>query len=115
MNDNLKFRSVFLFKDYFRKFYYEQEEKVKQKILWTIRLVESVDKIPITYLKHIENTDGLFEMRVQVGSDIFRIFCFFDKGKLVVLINGFQKKSQKTPKKEIEKALKIKKEYESEK
>ena len=73
-----------------------------------------LEKIPETYLKHIENTDGLYEIRVKQGSDIFRIFCFFDKGKLIVLANGFQKKEQKTPKKEIEKALKIKKEYENE-
>lgn len=63
-------------------------------------------------MKHIENTDGLYEIRVQQGSDIFRIFCFFDQGKLVVLANGFQKKTQKTPKKEIDFALKIKAEYE---
>ena len=66
-------------------------------------------------MKHIENTDGLFEIRVQFGSNIFRIFCFFDQGQLVVLANGFQKKTQKTPKNEIELALKIKAEYESEK
>jgi len=59
----------------------------------------------------LEGTDGLYEIRVKNGSDIFRIFCFFDEGKLVVLANGFQKKTQKTPKQEIEKALKIKKEY----
>jgi phage-related protein len=63
----------------------------------------------------MENTDGLYEIRVQLGSDIFRIFCFFDEGQLVVLANGFQKKTQKTPQKEIDKALKIKAEYESEK
>ena len=71
------------------------------------------------YLKHIqkyiENTDGLYEIRVQKGSDIFRIFCFFDKGQLVVLANAYQKKSQKTLKKEIKKAIKIKNEYEKEK
>ena len=66
-------------------------------------------------LKHLENTDGLYEILVQVGNDIFRIFCFFDKGQLVILANGFHKKSQKTPKKEIELALKIKEEYENEK
>ncbi len=88
---------------------------MKDKIIWTFELIEELQKIPETYLKHIENTDGLFEIRVQQGGDIFRIFCFFDKGQLVVLANGFQKKSQKTPKQEIEKALKIKKEYESEK
>ena len=57
----------------------------------------------------------MYEIRVQVGSDIFRIFCFFDEGQLVVIANGFQKKSQKTPQKEIEMALKIKAEYENEK
>ena len=66
-------------------------------------------------MKHLEGTDGLYEIRVQQGSDIFRIFCFFDEGKLIILANGFQKKAQKTPKSEINKALKIKKEYETEK
>ncbi|WP_317048541.1 type II toxin-antitoxin system RelE/ParE family toxin [Flavobacterium fluviale] len=66
-------------------------------------------------MKYIENTDGLYEIRIQQGNDIFRIFCFFDEGRLVVLTNGFQKKTQKAPKKEIKKALKIKKEYENEK
>ena len=66
------------------------------------------------YLKHIENTEGLYEVRVKQGSDIFRIFCFFDKGKLIILANGFQKKTQKTPRKEINKALKIKEEYQNE-
>jgi phage-related protein len=78
-------------------------------------LVEEMQRVPETYLKHIENTNGLYEIRVQQGSDIYRIFCFFDKGQLVVLANGFQKKAQKTPKKEIELALKIKAEYENEK
>ncbi len=78
-------------------------------------MVEDLHRVPETYLKHIENTDGLYEIRVQLGSDVFRIFCFFDQGQLVVLGNGFQKKTQKTPKKEIEMALKIKEEYENEK
>lgn len=74
-----------------------------------------MQRVPETYLKHLEGTDGLFEIRVQAGSDIFRIFCFFDEGKLVILMNGFQKKTQKTPKQEIEKALKIMEEYYEEK
>lgn len=74
-----------------------------------------MERVPETYLKHLENTDGLYEIRIQSGSDIFRIFCFYDKGQLVVLANGFQKKTQKTPKKEIELALKIKAEYENDK
>ncbi len=77
--------------------------------------LKTFNTVPEIYLKHIENTSGLYEIRVQVGSDIFRIFCFFDQGQLVVIANGFQKKTQKTPKKEIEQALKIKAEYESEK
>lgn len=84
-------------------------------MLWTFDLIEEMQRVPETYLKHIENTDGLYEIRVQLGSNIFRIFCFFDRGQLVLLANGFQKKSQKTPKKEIEIALKIKAEYENEK
>lgn len=88
---------------------------MKDKIIWTFDLIEELQRVPETYLKHIENTDSLFEIRIQQGSDIFRIFCFFDHGQLVVLANGFQKKTQKTPRREIEKALKIKLEYESEK
>ena len=88
---------------------------MKDKIIWTFDLIEELARVPETYLKHIENTDGLFEIRVQQGSDIFRIFCFFDQGQLVVLVNGFQKKTQKTPRKEIELALKLKADYENEK
>ncbi len=105
----------FFYKDYFQGFFVKQRDKVRDKIIWTIELIEEVQKVPETYLKHIENTDGLYEIRVQQGSDVFRIFCFFDQGKLVILMNGFEKKSQKTPKKEINKALKIKEEYESSK
>ncbi len=78
-------------------------------------MIEDLQRGPETYLKHIKNTDGLYEIRVQSGSDIFRVFCFFDQGQLIILANGFQKKTQNTPKKEIEMALKIKAEYESEK
>lgn len=114
MEEEKKIRMVTFYKDYFVTFFVKQREKVQDKITWTLELIEHLEKIPETYLKHIENTDGLYEIRVKQGSDIFRIFCFFDKGKLIVLANGFQKKEQKTPKKEIEKALKIKKEYENE-
>jgi|GEM_PF-77086 len=112
---NQKFRKITFYKSYFQDFFDRQTKKVKAKIVWTFQLVEDLQRVPETYLKHIENTDGLYEIRIQLGRDIFRIFCFFYKGRLVVLANGFQKKSQKTPKKEIEKALKIKAEYENEK
>ncbi|MNQ94551.1 hypothetical protein D3C85_1100720 [compost metagenome] len=110
-----KQRTIIFYKDYFEEFFEKQREKVKNKIIWTLQIIEELERIPETYLKHIENTDGLFEIRVQQGSDIFRIFCFFDDGQLVVLTNGFQKKTQKTPKNEIERAIKIKNEYENEK
>jgi phage-related protein len=113
--DKQKYRTVIFYKDYFLEFFVKQRGKVKDKIIWTFDLIEELERVPETYLKHIEGTDGLFEIRVQLGSDIFRIFCFFDRGQLVVLANGFQKKTQKTPKQEIEKALKIREEYENEK
>ena len=110
-----KYRKIVFFKDYFQIFFAKQNTKVKAKIVWTLDLIEDLERVPEIYLKHLENTDGLYYIRVQLGSDIFRIFCFFDKGQLVVLTNGFQKKTQKTPKKEIELALKIKSQYENEK
>ena len=115
VDENQKVRTIIFYKNYFREFFEKQRDKVKSKIVWTFDLIEEVIQVPETYLKHIEGTEGLYEIRVQFGSDIFRIFCFFDEGQLVVLANCFQKKTQKTPRKEIIKALKIKDEYESEK
>ena len=112
MENNVKYRTIFFYKDYFNDFYRNQRAKVKNKILWTLKVIETLPRVPEVYLKHIEGTDGLYEIRIQQGSDIFRIFCFFDQGQLVVLANGFQKKTNKTPKTEIDKALKIKSEYE---
>jgi len=106
-----KRRELYFFKDYFEKFYDKQDLKVQRKILWTLRIIEEIDNIPEIYLKHLRNTSGLYEIRVQVGKNIFRIFCFFDIDNLVVIGHGFQKKSQKTPKQQIERAEKIKMEY----
>jgi len=110
-----KCRTVVFYGEHFQEFFIKQNQKVRDKIIWTLNLIEELQTVPETYLKHIENTDGLFEIRVQQANNIFRIFCFFDYGKLVVLANGFQKKTQKTPKKEIIKALIIKQDYEKEK
>jgi len=106
-----KKRELYFFKDYFNKFYDEQRPKVQTKILWTFKIIEEIGRVPELYLKHLKNTSGLYEIRVQVGSNIFRIFCFFDIDNLVVIGNGFQKKSQKTPKNEIERAEQIRQEY----
>jgi phage-related protein len=110
-----KYRNIKYYKNYFQIFFNQQSKKVKEKIIWTFDLVEHLERVPETYLKHIENANGLYEIRVQLNSNIFRVFCFFDQGQLVVLVNGFQKKSHKTSRKEIEKALKIKEDYETEK
>lgn len=115
MDNKQKIRTTVFYKDYFEEFFIKQRDKVKDKIIWTLELIQELERVPETYLKHIENTDGIYEIRIQQGSDIFRIFCFFDQGQLIILANGFQKKTQKTAKKEIEKAIKIKNEYESEK
>ena len=108
-------RQVIAYKRYFLDFYEDQTDDVQKKIEWTLNLLRTIDRVPKKYFDHMTGTDGLFEVRVELGSNIFRIFAFFDKGNLVVLGNGFQKKTQKTPKTEIEKALKIKAEYENEK
>ncbi len=106
-----KYRTITTYKENFEDFLSKQRQKVKDKIFWTFLLIEEGQIVPETYLKHIEGTEGLYEIRIQLANDIFRIFCFFDEGKLVVLANGFQKNTQKTPKQEISKALKIMEEY----
>lgn len=115
MMDEKPIRNIFYYKSYYLDFYKTLDDKVKLKINWTLKLIATVERIPVKFFKHIEGSSGLYEIRVEIGSNIFRIFSFFDEGKLVILINGFQKKSQKTPKKEIVKAEKLKKQYFDEK
>jgi len=107
-------RVLVFYKDYFFDFFDKQTETVKKKIDWTLLLVKELPIIPDKFFKHIAGTEGLYEIRVKVGTNIYRFFSFFDKGNLVVIANGFQKKTQKTPLNEIERALRIKKEYEDE-
>ena len=104
-------RKIIFFKQYFLDFFNEQTEKVKEKIDHVLFVVTVADRIPQKFFEHITGTDGLFDIRVEFQGNIYRIFCCFDEGKVVVLFNGFQKKTQKTPPSEIEKALKIKNEY----
>ena len=107
----MKVREVVVYKTYFDDFFKPQPQKVKDKIIKVLDIIEQVERIPTTYLKYIEGTNGLFEVRVQLGNNIFRIFCFFDGNKFVVLLTGFQKKTQKTPMAEIKRAEKLMKEY----
>ncbi len=88
----MKYREVITYKDYFEDFFKKQSRKVQDKIIKVLDILETVDRVPATYLKYIEGTNGLFEIRAQFGSDIFRIFCCFDGNRLVVLFSGFQKR-----------------------
>lgn len=108
-------RSTYVYGNDFWDFYYDQRPEVQYKIDWVIGLVRSLRMVPERFFKHIEGTEGLFEIRIKVSNGIFRIFCFFDEGNLIILLNGFQKKTDKTPKKEIEKAESLKQKYYEEK
>lgn len=88
-----------MYKSYFKEFYREQSPKVQNKIIKILDILENIECIPTKYLKHIEGTDGLYEMRITLGSDIFRVFCFFDKGRLVVFFPVFRKRRRKPLKK----------------
>ncbi len=107
-------RQVIAYKRYFLDFYEEQTDDVQRKIEWTLNLIRVTRQVPEKYFKHIEGIKGLYEIRIEAGKSIYRIFSFFDKGNLVILGNAFHKKTQKTPKKEIEKAIKIMEEYQNE-
>ncbi|MET4082493.1 phage-related protein [Pedobacter sp. UYP30] len=104
-------KQIIFHKHYFNDFYLEQTEKVQEKIEYVFKIVRTVQNVPKKFFDHMKGTDGLYEIRIEFESNIYRIFCCFDKGNLVVLFNCFQKKSQKTPKKEIDLALRLKNEY----
>ncbi|WP_304066100.1 type II toxin-antitoxin system RelE/ParE family toxin [Pedobacter glucosidilyticus] len=104
-------RQIIFYEHYFTDFYLKQTEKVQEKIEYVFKIVRTVQNIPKKFLDHMTGTDGLYEIRIEFESNIYRIFCCFDEGNIVILFNGFQKKSQKTPKKEIDLASKLKKEY----
>lgn len=108
-----KVRSIQTYKHHFEEFFEQQSGKVRDKIIWTFELIEEHERIPKTYFDHLE--DGIYEIRVKLGSNIFRILSFFDDEKLIIVINSFQKKTQKTPKNQIMNAKKIRAEYEQEK
>lgn len=104
-------REIRFYKHYFNEFYVAQSEKVRRKIAQILVWLQTLDRLPITILKSIEGKKGLFEIRIEFGGNIFRVFCCFDEGSLVILFNGFQKKTQKTPQGEIEKAERLMNEY----
>ncbi len=106
-----KIRTIYYYENFFIDYYQNLKPDVQKKVIWTLKLIETIDRVPEKFFKHLSRTSGLYEIRVEYGSDIYRFFSFFDKGKLIILINGFHKKTQKTPRKEIELAEKIKAKY----
>ena len=109
--ENEFIREILYYKYYYLDFFEKQKPEVKKKFNWTLQLIATIEKIPQKYFKHITDSKGIYEVRVEVGSDIYRVFSFFDEDRIVILINGFQKKTQKTPKNEIALAEKLRKEY----
>lgn len=102
-------RTLEPFEGYFWTFYNTQSEAVQTKIDYVLQIIITVEQIPKKFFKHIE--DGIYEIRIKSGSDIYRLFSFFDEGKLVILLHGFTKKTQKLPRKEIEKAIRLRRAY----
>ena len=105
------YRDIIFFETHFIEFYQKQNKKVQGKIQYVFELIRQVDRVPEKFLKHLSGTDGLYEIRIEFQSNIYRIFCCFDQGHLVVLFNGFQKKTQKAPRQEIDKAVSLMKQY----
>lgn len=102
-------RRIIAFGQYYKEFISSLTDKEVQKIKYVLSLLETEDRMPVKFIKSIR--DGLYELRISYNGNIYRIFFIFDEGQIVVLFNGFQKKTQKTPSTEIEKALKLKEEY----
>ncbi len=104
-------REIKFYKHYFNEFFVAQSDKVRRKIAQTLVWIQTIDRLPVSILKSIEGKKGLYEIRVEYAGNIYRVFCCFDEGSLVILFNGFQKKTQKMPTSEIDKAERLMKEY----
>lgn len=104
-------RRIIAYKDNFVNFYKSQDNKIQEKIEYVLDLVRFEKQVPKKFFKFLEDSDGIYEIRVITTFKGIRILCFFDKGDLVVLTNCFLKKTQKTPNKEIKLAERLKREY----
>lgn len=102
-------RRILVYKDYFLTFYRALEAGVQKKIDYVLDVLKMQDRVSEKFVKYIK--EGIYEIRASYNGNIYRAFFIFDEGNIVMLFNGFQKKSQKTPSKEIDKALELKKEY----
>jgi len=106
-----RFRKIMLYKNHLAEFYARQNLKIQDKIDYVFDVIETSEIIPSRFLRHITGVQGLYEIRIEYQGNIYRVFCCFDEGKLVVFFNAFQKKTEKTPKREIEQAIGLKNEY----
>lgn len=102
-------RRILVYKDYFLTFYRALEAGAQKKIDYVLDVLKMQDRVSEKFVKYIK--EGIYEIRASYNGNIYRAFFIFDEGNIVMLFNGFQKKSQKTPSKEIDKALELKKEY----
>ena len=108
-------REIFYYKDYYLNFFETLQPEVKKKFNWILQLITILDRIPKKFFKHITDSSDLYEIRIEFGSNIYRVFCFFDKDQLIILLNCYQKKTEKIPLKELQLAEKLKKQYFDEK
>jgi phage-related protein len=104
-------RELIFWGDNFDSFYSQLDNKVQRKVDYVLWLIQNTEKVPVRFLKSLEDTDDLYEVKVSTSFKEIRILCFFDEGKLIVLVNCFFKKSRKTPRQEIEVGERLKKEY----
>ena len=102
-------RTLLPYKNFFWDFYNPLDKKLKDKVDYVLQIIISVERISTKFFKHLD--DGIYEIRIEYKSDIYRIFSFFDEGKLIILLHGIHKKTQKTPRKEIDRARKLRREY----
>ena len=106
-----KNREIIFYENHFDDFFESLDEGLKDKIDEILYLITVIQQIPKKFFESISSVKGLYEIRIEFKGNIYRIFCCFDKGNLIVLFNGFQKKTQKTPKQQIEKAELLMKKY----
>lgn len=105
------YRQIEYYEGYYLNFFNSLPKNVQLKFNWTLQLIATVERVPSKFMRYIVGSKGIYEIRVEVGGDIFRVFAFFERDKLIILLNGFQKKTEKTPKKEIDYAIRIRNEY----
>ena len=104
-------RQVVVFEDHFKDFRKTLDRDTLKKLYQVLTLIMKVETIPVKFLKAIAGRNGLYEIRIEQGNSIYRVFCCFDEGNLVILFNGFQKKTQKTPVEQLDKAEALMKKY----